>query len=74
MEDFDPKEYLLFALNHFNLPLKQADGKMVYLEHDYAIEIESKRLFKLLHQGQVIAPFDDVEELCHFIQSDLDQK
>ena len=44
---------------------------MVYLEMDYAIEIEGKSLFKLLQAGQVVAPFNEVEELCHFIKMDL---
>ena len=43
--------------------------KMVYLEKDYTIEIEARNLFKLLHNNQVIAPFNDIEELCNFINN-----
>lgn len=72
MEDYDPKAFLLFALNHFGLKVRQEDGKMIYLEKDYTIEIEGNNLFKLLQGGQVIAPFADVEELCDFIKKDLE--
>ena len=72
MEDYDPKEFLLFALNHFNLAVEKQEGKMIYLEKDYSIEIEGKKLFKLKQGGQVIAPFADVEEMCNFIKKDIE--
>lgn len=72
MEDYDPKEFLLFALNHFNLAVEKHEEKMVYLEKEYTIEIEGKKLFKLMQGGQVIAPFADVEELCNFIKKDIE--
>lgn len=71
MEDYDPKEFLLFALNHFEIKVTSHEGKMVYIEMEYTIEIEGKKLFKLMQGGQVIAPFSDVEELCNFIKKDM---
>ncbi|MEL6968773.1 MAG: hypothetical protein AAFZ63_25235 [Bacteroidota bacterium] len=71
MEDYDPKDFLLFALNHFGLEVNHNEGKMVYLKQGYTIEIEGKELFKLSYQDEVVAPFGSVEELCHFIQSDI---
>ena len=71
MEDFDPKEFLLFALNHFKLTVKTQEGKLIELEKDYSIEIEGKKLYKLKHEGQVVAPFADVEEMCNFIKQDM---
>ena len=44
---------------------------MVFLEKEYTIEIEGKKLFKLKQGGQVVAPFNDVEELCNFIKMDM---
>ncbi|MEM9917428.1 MAG: hypothetical protein AAF990_04995 [Bacteroidota bacterium] len=70
MEDYDPKAFLLFALGHYQLTVVSEDGKMVYLDRGYAIEIEGQKLFKLLQDGQVIAPFADVAELCQFIKTD----
>lgn len=73
MEDYNPKDFLLFALNHFGLEVNYHEGKMVYLKQAYTIEIEGKELFKLSYQDEVIAPFGSVEELCQFIQSDVKQ-
>lgn len=72
MENYDSKGFLLFALNHFNLSVERHEGKMVYLAKEYMIEIEGKKLFKLLHGGDVVAPFSDVEELCDFIKRDME--
>ncbi len=72
MEDYDPKAFLLFALNHFKLAVQGEEEKMVYLEKGYTIEIEGAQLFKLSQGGQVIAPFGEVEELCDFIKKDLE--
>ncbi|MCB0628663.1 MAG: hypothetical protein R2824_22815 [Saprospiraceae bacterium] len=71
MEDYDPKAFLLFALEHFSIPVQSENGKMVHLENDYTIEIEERDLFKLIQNEQVIAPFAGVEELCLFIQQDM---
>lgn len=70
MEEYDPKEFLLFALNHFDIPVHAHEGKMVYMDMEYTIEIEGKNLYKLMQGGQVVAPFADVEELCNFIKMD----
>ena len=66
------KAFLLFCLKHFGLKvIKEEDDKLFFLEQGYCIELESNGLLKLLHAGQVIAPFSDVEELCDFIQQDM---
>lgn len=48
MEDYDPKDFLLFALNHFDIRVRSHEGKMVYMDMEYTIEIEGKNLYKLL--------------------------
>lgn len=70
-EQIDPKEFLLFGLKHYGIRLHEEKGKMLYLEHAYQIEIEGPSLFKLMHEGQVIAPFGGVEELCDFLKQDI---
>lgn len=69
-EAYDPKAFLLFALQHFDLPVRQQTEKVIHLKGGYAIEIEGPKLFKLLQDDQVVAPFDDVEEMCRFIRTD----
>ena len=68
--DIDPKAFLLFGLQHFQLEVLQVDGPMVYLAHGYTIEIEGPQLYKLSHEGLVVSPFKEVEELCHYISQD----
>ncbi|MEM6722838.1 MAG: hypothetical protein AAF598_02310 [Bacteroidota bacterium] len=67
----DVQAFLLSALNHFGLEVDKTNGKHVYLKFGYQIEIENASLFKLMHDHSVIAPFDDVGELCHFIYQDI---
>ncbi len=71
MDNFNPKDFLLFALNHFGIKVTSSQEKIILLERGYAIEVEGQQLFKLLQDGQVIAPFADVEELCNFIKMDI---
>jgi hypothetical protein len=66
--DYDPREFLLFALHHFDIKVAAAEDKLIRTEGGYAIEVEGQHLFKLLWQGQVVAPFDSVETLCRFIK------
>ena len=47
------------------------NGRYIDLDHGYRVEIENDSLFKLTHQGSVIAPFDDGAELIEFVLMDL---
>lgn len=67
------KDFLLFGLQHFGINVIQDNGKYLDLVHNYQIEIENESLFRLSQNGSVIAPFDDVEELCNFIKMDMQQ-
>jgi hypothetical protein len=67
--DYDPKEFLLFALHHYGIPVLSAQGRLVHTANAYTIEVEGKNLYKLLSAGAVIAPFSDVDELCWFIKN-----
>ncbi len=41
----------------------------VYVINNYSIEVEPSGVFKLLDGDTVIAPFDDLDELCRFLLS-----
>ncbi len=71
MEEYDVADFLRFALQHFDIQILRMEGATFDLEQGYAIEIESDQLFKLMYQQQVIAPFNNVEELCNFIKMDM---
>lgn len=40
MEDYNLKEFLLFVFNYFGLDVNYIEGKMVYFEKGYIIEVE----------------------------------
>ena len=70
--DYDPIELLYFAINHHGFKILADDGRLIELEGGYTIEIEKRKLFKLLQNGAVIAPFDEVYDLCQFIIKDME--
>ena len=65
------KEQLIEALEKHELVVTSSEGKMVWLKKEYTIEIENESLFKLKQGGMVIAPFDDIHEMCQFIKMDI---
>lgn len=71
MENVDPKEFLLFGLNHFQIGIEKEEGKYIHLEKEYLVEIEGPSLYKLMHKGQVVGPFASVENLCDFLKQDI---
>lgn len=70
MDNISIPEVLSAALAAHDLAIAQQSGKRLFLAKGYAIEVENAQLFKLLHEGLVVAPFTDVEELCQFIKMD----
>lgn len=64
------KASLKQQLAEYGILLVSENEKNLFLESGYRIEVENPNLFKLLHAEQVVAPFDDIKELCEFIQMD----
>ena len=58
-------------LRDAGLVIVSTEGKYINLAHGYRIEVEREQLYKLMHEGSVIAPFDDEGELVRFIQEDM---
>ncbi|MBK8425890.1 MAG: hypothetical protein IPL27_07945 [Lewinellaceae bacterium] len=63
-----PHEWLLLALSDFDIAVLSDNGRILEVEKEYSIEIEQNGIFKLLWKGKVVAPFQDLAELCRFIQ------
>ena len=63
-----PHEWLLLALSDFNISVLSDHGRLLEVEKEYSIEIEPNGVFKLRWKGKVVAPFQDLAELCRFIQ------
>lgn len=68
IDDLDPKELLHLVLRGMDVAVLNDNGKFMEVENGYTIEVEGKGLYKLLHRGQVVAPFTDVVEMCAFIK------
>lgn len=60
-------EFLEGALQYYTIPFETADQVHYTVARGYTIEVEANGLYKLVSNGQVVAPFDDVDELCRFI-------
>lgn len=56
-------------MEQFDLPVLVQREKQIETQHGYVIEVEGPGLYKLIHLGDVIAPFDNLEELCGFIKT-----
>jgi hypothetical protein len=63
-----PREWLLLALSDFGIAIVADEGNTLDLEKEYSVEIEQNGVFRLTWRGKVVAPFQDLAELCHFIQ------
>ncbi|RME93621.1 MAG: hypothetical protein D6772_15740 [Bacteroidetes bacterium] len=67
-DELTPEQHLHMALAYYDLALLKQEGKFYYLPKDYVVEWEGGMRFKLIWRGQVVAPFDDLDELCQFVQ------
>ncbi len=65
------QKILLAALAARKISVLRVEGKMLFLAHDYEVEIEGPTLFKLSEDGYVVGPFDAAEELADFVAEDL---
>lgn len=62
------KELLLRALQDSGIAVLRQEENKVFVENDYCVEVEGKNLFKLSQEGYIIAPYDDLNELCQMIK------
>jgi hypothetical protein len=67
MDNITAKAILEGALNYYNIEIKSIVQNHFFIYKGYEIEVEKNGLFKLISDGQVIAPFDNVDELCRFV-------
>lgn len=70
-EHYDAKTLLLLVLKGMDIDVIGEKGKIVEVASGFSIEVEAQSLYRLSHEGMVIAPFDDVVDMCHFIKSNI---
>lgn len=61
------KEILIGALQYYSIEVIKIEADKVTIGRNYEVEVEANGLYKLISDGQVVAPFDDVDELCRFV-------
>ena len=62
-------EILLQALQVYEIEVISIENNRVKLQNNYEIEVEKNKLYKLIDDGYIVAPFSDLNELCRFILS-----
>ncbi|MEO8762953.1 MAG: hypothetical protein ABI416_01640 [Ginsengibacter sp.] len=60
-------EILMEALQFYQIKIESVNGTLVKVQNGYEIEVEPNGLYKLSSDGYVVAPFDEINELCRFI-------
>ncbi|MEP7232349.1 MAG: hypothetical protein ABI691_18955 [Ginsengibacter sp.] len=60
-------EILLDALEFYKIEIISTIDNRVKVQNNFEIEVESNGLYKLFDDGYVVAPFDDINEMCRFI-------
>ncbi|TAF63534.1 MAG: hypothetical protein EAZ55_13140 [Cytophagales bacterium] len=71
LKQYDPKELLLFVLEHYQIQVIKHEGNKIYTEGDFTIEVEGTLQYKLWWKEWVVAPFDDLDTLCANINMEL---
>ena len=61
------QEILLEALKFYEIEIISVNGNRVKIQNYFEIEVEANGLYKLLDDGYIVAPFNDLNELCRFI-------
>ncbi len=60
-------EILLEALKVYEIEVIAIEGNKVKLQKNFEVEVEKNKLYKLIDDGYIVAPFNDLNELCRFI-------
>ncbi len=61
------QENLLEALKVYEIEILSVEGNHVKVQNNFEIEVETNGLYKLLDDGYIVAPFNDLNDLCRFI-------
>lgn len=67
-DQLSPTQHLQMALAYYEIAVDRIEDRMFYLFNDYKIEVERGFLFKLFWRNEVVAPFNDLDEMCQFIK------
>ena len=60
-------ETLLEALKVYEIEVIAVENNHVKLQNNYEVEVEKNKLYRLIDDGYIVAPFSDLNDLCKFI-------
>jgi hypothetical protein len=61
------QENLLEALKFYGIEIISIEANHIQVQQNFEIEVEANGLYRLIDDGYVVAPFNDLNELCRFI-------
>ena len=59
--------YRPYALKVYEIEVIAIKGNRVKLQNNYEVEVERNKLYKLIDDGYIVAPFSDLNELFRFV-------
>ncbi len=60
-------QILLDALKFYEIEVLSVNENHIKVQNNYEVEVEKNKLYKLIDDGYIVAPFNDLNELCNFI-------
>ena len=70
--EYNESDFVEYALRETKISILSRNDKYFELDNGFQIEVESRDLYRLSHQGWVISPFDDIGKLCEFLRKNVD--
>ncbi len=58
---------LLSAFKFYEIEILSVNGNHVKVQNNFEVEVEANGLYKLIDDGYIVGPFDDLNEMCQFI-------
>ena len=66
-------DFVAYAFGRMDIEIAKRDGNLFELANGFVIEVEGPGLYRLSHEGWVISPFDDIGNLCAFIERNTER-
>jgi hypothetical protein len=68
VENYSEADFVAYAFTQMGVEIVKRDGRLFELASGFLVEVEGPNLYRLSHEGWVISPFDDIGNLCVFLE------
>jgi len=65
---YSEADFVAYAFAQMGIVVARRDGSVFELANGFVVEVEGPSLYRLSHEGWVISPFDEIGNLCAFIE------